>query len=169
MLIALGTLPGFDSSASVDPGLQLVLLQQQAATGAFGRSDAAANEKGHAVPAKPTAGSGPSSHSGPSGLSAPTAMSNQRMTMKVNDHKLTLLETLLMAQLCNISYIGAWNSCCICSYNIEVGLKGANLPNGVAFDGNCSYELAVYVELALCFLVFKVMMKALFYPHWMGI
>ncbi|MCO5581588.1 hypothetical protein L7F22_035476 [Adiantum nelumboides] len=81
LLITLGELPGFDSSEMVDPSLQLLLLQQQAATGAFGKSDVATGERGRSDLGKAAAtsgGGGGSSNLAPPAFAGPSSMTLQQ-------------------------------------------------------------------------------------------
>lgn len=86
LLIAMGELPGFNSAEMVDPSLQLLLLQQQAATGAFGTSDAAMKEKGGGISTETgntAAGGVANSNSMPPGFSGPPSINHHRLPSKM--------------------------------------------------------------------------------------
>lgn len=85
LLIAMGELPGFNSAEMVDPSLQLLLLQRQAATGAFGTSEAAKEKAGGALPESQTtaARDGANTNLLPPGFSGPSSTNQHRPPSKM--------------------------------------------------------------------------------------
>lgn len=76
LLIAMGELPGFNTSELVDPSVQLLLLQQQAAAGAFGMSGAFTSEQGAGSwtnTGSAAAGGGVNSNAMPPGFAGPSS------------------------------------------------------------------------------------------------